>query len=141
LLTERVARLGLVDDDGHPRVLPVTFALLGSELWSAIDDKPKRVTGSDLARVRWLRTNPNTALTVDRYDEDWTKLAWLQVLGQTEIVDIDGHDDVLRALTERYPHYREHRPRGPLLRLTPSRVIYWRAEPVQLWPDRRGPSV
>jgi PPOX class probable F420-dependent enzyme len=131
LRTERVGRLGLLDDDGHPRVLPVTFARLGGELWSAIDDKPKRVPGSELARVRWLRARPNTALTVDRYDEDWTKLAWVQLLGHAEIVEVGGRDDVLDAIAERYPQYREHRPRGPLLRLTPTRVIYWRAEPIE----------
>jgi PPOX class probable F420-dependent enzyme len=120
--------LGLLDDDGYPRVLPITFALVGGELWSAIDDKPKRVPGSELARVRWLRTRPNSTVTIDRYDEDWTRLAWVQLLGHTEIVDVSGHDHVLAALAERYPHYREHRPRGPLLRLTPTRVIYWRAE-------------
>ncbi len=132
LQTERVARLGLLDSTGRPRVLPVTFARVGTELWSAIDDKPKRVPGSELARVRWLRSRPDTALTVDRYDEDWTRLAWVQLLGRTEIVDAEGHDDVLGALAERYRRYREHRPRGPLLRLTPARVIYWRAEPDNL---------
>jgi PPOX class probable F420-dependent enzyme len=128
LETEPVGRLGLLDGSGHPRVLPVTFARVGAELWSAIDDKPKRVPGAELARVRWLRSRPDTALTIDRYDDDWTRLAWVQVLGRTEIVDADGRDDVLDALAGRYRHYRERRPSGPLLRLSPSRVIYWRAE-------------
>ncbi len=29
LETERVGHLGLLDDDGRPRVLPVTFAVVG----------------------------------------------------------------------------------------------------------------
>ena len=37
-----MARLGLIADDGRPRVLPVTFAIYGDAIWSAIDDKPKR---------------------------------------------------------------------------------------------------
>jgi PPOX class probable F420-dependent enzyme len=129
LRTERVGRLGLLDDGGHPRVLPVTFVPLGGELWSAIDDKPKRVRGFELARVRWLTARPNTALTIDRYDEDWARLAWVQLLGRTTIVDVGRREDVLDAMAERYPHYRKHRPLGPLLRMTPFRVIYWRAEP------------
>ena len=35
----RVAHLGLVDDDQRPRVLPVTFAVIGERLVSAIDKK------------------------------------------------------------------------------------------------------
>ena len=123
----RVGHLGLVDDDGRPRVLPVTFAVVGEAVWSAVDDKPKRRGGEALARVRWLRARPRSAITVDRYDDDWTRLAWVQVVGSTHVIDVAGHDDVLRALADRYPQYRDSPPRGPLLRLTPERVVYWRA--------------
>jgi PPOX class probable F420-dependent enzyme len=126
LETERVGHLGLIDDGGHPRVLPITFARVGNEVWSAIDRKPKRVPGSQLARVRWLKARPSSTLTVDRYDDDWARLAWVQLLGHTEIVDLDGHDDVLEAIASRYAQYREQPPPGPLLRLTPSRVVCWR---------------
>src|SRR5215211_5582681 len=108
--------------------------LVGDELWSAIDDKPKRRPGDELARVRWLRARPNSALTVHRYDADWSRLAWVQVLGSTAVVDAAGQDRALDALAARYPAYREQRPAGPLLRLTPERVIHWRAT------DSPGPA-
>lgn len=129
-----VGHLGLLDDDGRPRVLPVTYALVGDELWSAIDDKPKRRPGDELARVRWLRARPKSALTVHRYDADWSRLAWVQVLGSTAVVDAAGQDRALDALAARYPAYREQRPAGLLLRLTPERVIHWRAT------DSPGPA-
>ena len=66
----RVARLGLLGDDDRPRVLPVTFAVCGDAIWSAIDDKPKRATP---ARLRYLRRNPAAALTVDRYADEWSR--------------------------------------------------------------------
>jgi len=122
-----VGHLGLLDDDGRPRVLPVTYALVEGELWSAIDDKPKRRPGHELARVRWLRAQPHCALTVDRYDADWSRLAWVQILGSIAVVDADGQDRPLDALAARYPAYRERRPGGPLLRLTPERALCWRA--------------
>src|SRR6476659_4771947 len=74
----RVARIGLLDDGGAPRVLPVTFARAGDDLCIAVDHKPKRGTG-ELARVRWLRADPRAALTVDRYSDEWGRLAWVQV--------------------------------------------------------------
>jgi PPOX class probable F420-dependent enzyme len=123
----RVARLGLLDAEGRPRVLPVTYAVVAGAVWSAVDDKPKRRPGAELARVRWVRERPQAALTVDRYDEDWSRLAWVQLLGVASVLDVAGHEHVLDALAARYAPYRERRPGGPLLRLAPERAICWRA--------------
>jgi PPOX class probable F420-dependent enzyme len=123
----RVARLGLIDDDGAPRVLPVTYALVGDAVVSAVDDKPKRVPGAELARVRWLRARPQAALTVDRYDDDWSRLAWVQVLGTVSVRDVDAES--LRALAAKYAPYRERAPGGPLLVLRVERCVWWRAAP------------
>jgi PPOX class probable F420-dependent enzyme len=126
--SEPVGHLGLLDDDRHPRVLPVTFAVAEGDVWSAVDEKPKRVPGDELARVRWLRARPASTLTVDRYSDDWGRLAWVQVIGATEIVDVAGHARALEALSARYPSYRERPPGGPLLRLVPERCVWWRAQ-------------
>lgn len=138
LAQARVAHLGLVDDDGVPRVLPVTFALVDGAAWSAVDDKPKRRPGAELARVRWLRSRPASSLTVDRYDDDWQRLAWVQLIGRTTILDIAGHGHVLDALAARYTPYRERRPRGPLLRLQPDRTVCWSAAAPGQSAGRRG---
>jgi PPOX class probable F420-dependent enzyme len=117
-----VGHLGLLDEHGHPRVQPVTFARVGDTVVSAIDDKPKRGIP---ARVRRLRADPRATLTVDRYDDDWTKLAWVQLVGRVEIAPVDA--TALGALQARYPAYRERPPQGPLLILRPDRVLSWRA--------------
>lgn len=123
----RVGHLGLIDGEGKPRVLPVTFAVVDGFVWSAVDHKPKRRPGEELARVRWLRERPESALTVDRYDDDWSGLAWLQMIGTTAVVEAAGHDHVLAALAKRYPQYRDRPPGGPLLRLAVDRTLCWRA--------------
>jgi len=123
----RVAHLGLLDGDGLPRVLPVTFAVCGERLVSAVDDKPKRRAGSDLARVRWLRARPQAALTVDRYDDDWTRLEWVQALGEISVLDAAVAPEAITALTARYEPYAARPPAGPVLALTPQRIIWWRA--------------
>ncbi len=122
---QRVARLAYADGDGHPRVLPITFAVHGDAVWSAIDDKPKRTR--EPARLRHLAARPEAALCVDRYDDDWTRLAWVQLLGRVEIVELAAAPDALAALAARYAPYREREPPGPLLRLVPERVLHWRA--------------
>jgi PPOX class probable F420-dependent enzyme len=123
----RVGHLGLVDDEGRPRVLPVTFVVAEGAAWTAVDHKPKRVPGERLARVRWLEERPASSLTVDRYDDDWSRLAWVQLVGRTEVLGVAGHPAIASALAERYPQYRTQPPAGPLLRLTPERVLCWRA--------------
>jgi PPOX class probable F420-dependent enzyme len=121
-----VARLGLLDGDGRPRVLPVTFAVCGDVLVSAVDHKRKRVEGRELARLRWLRRNPATALTVDRYSDDWSRLAWVQAVCRADVLP-DPPVDALDALSEKYEQYRARPPTGPVIRLTPERLLHWSA--------------
>jgi PPOX class probable F420-dependent enzyme len=119
-----VARLAFLDEDDRPRVLPVTYAVAEGAVWSAIDEKPKRA--AEPARIRYLRRRPEAALCVDRYDDDWSALAWVQLLGRIEILPLDRGEAGLEALCARYAPYRERRPPGPLLRLDVERARHWR---------------
>ncbi|MBE2317916.1 pyridoxamine 5'-phosphate oxidase family protein [Solirubrobacter sp. CPCC 204708] len=125
LLDEQpVAHLGLLDESGHPRVQPITFARLENTLVSAIDDaKPKRTRAP--ARLARLQRDPRATLTVDRYDDDWTRLAWVQILATATITPV--REAALHALQDRYPVYRTQPPPGPLIVFTPIRILAWRA--------------
>jgi PPOX class probable F420-dependent enzyme len=120
-----VARLAFLDDDDRPRVLPVTFAVAGDAVWSAIDEKPKRT--AQPARLRYLRRRPEAALLVDLYDDDWNRLAWVQLLGRVELVPVESSPEATAALAEKYGQYAARTPPGPLLRLTVERALHWRA--------------
>jgi PPOX class probable F420-dependent enzyme len=126
-LVERspVARLAFVDAAGLPRVLPVTFAVAAGDVWSAIDEKPKRTP--EPARLRYLRERPDAALCVDHYEDDWSRLAWVQLLGRVEVLAVEEGAPGLEALVAKYAPYRERRPPGPLLRLRVARAVWWRA--------------
>jgi PPOX class probable F420-dependent enzyme len=121
----RVGHLAFLDEADRPRVLPVTYALAEGAVWSAIDDKPKR--SSEPARVRYLRRNPRAGLCVDVYDDDWSRLAWVQLGGKVDVLGLDAGAAGLTALVEKYEPYRERRPPGPLLRLGVERAVCWRA--------------
>jgi PPOX class probable F420-dependent enzyme len=121
----RVAHLGYVDEDDHPRVLPVTFAVAAGAVWSAIDEKPKR--SAEPARLRHLRRRPEAALLVDLYDDDWTRLAWVQLLGSVELLPVESAPEAIEALARKYAPYAERTPPGPLLRLTVTRTRQWRS--------------
>ena len=120
-----MARLAYLDDEDRPRVLPVTYAVSGDSVWSAIDDKPK--SAREPARLRYLRRRPQAALCVDVYDDDWDRLAWVQLLGEITVLDVAEATAALDALAARYRPYRERTPPGPLLRLSVERSLSWRA--------------
>lgn len=125
----RVARLATADAQGKPHVIPIVFALDGQKLYSPVDEKPKRVAPSQLKRIRNLLANPQVAVVVDEYDEDWTQLAWVLVTGKAEIIEGgESHATGVRLLEEKYPQYGvmplAHRP---MIVVTPERVTSWKA--------------
>ena len=125
---ERVARLAFLDGDDRPRVLPITFAPARGAIWSAIDEKPKRA--AEPARVRWLRRRPEAAMVVDVYDDDWERLAWVQLLGRVAVLDSGEGAAGLAALAGKYAAYGQRPPPGPLLRIAVERALTWRAADV-----------
>lgn len=125
LASERVARLAYLDDDERPRVLPVTFAVAGDAVWTAIDRKPKR--SLEPARVAYLRRRPEASLLVDLYCDDWSRLAWVQLLGRVDVLPSSDSPEAMAALAAKYEPYAERPPPGPLLRLTVERTLHWRA--------------
>lgn len=121
----RVARLGLLDRAGAPRVLPVTFAVAEGRIWSAVDRKRKQE--GKPARVGFLRRDPRAAVTVDRYSDDWTELAWVQVLGSVAVLEVEDAHPGIEALSAKYEQYRAEAPPGPVIALDPRRWLWWRA--------------
>jgi len=99
----RVAHLATADARGAPHVVPVCFVRSGETLYITIDKKPKRLPAARMKRLRNIGENPVVSLVVDRYDEDWTRLAWVMLRGRAEIL-ADGaeHDAAQALLRERY---------------------------------------
>jgi PPOX class probable F420-dependent enzyme len=129
----RRAVLATVSADGRPRQVPVCFAIVdgpaGATLYSPLDEKPKR--GSDprrLARVRDLLDRPHVSLLADRWDEDWTRLAWLRVDATASLVEPGApqHDQAIVELRLRYSQYPTQRLEVcPMIRLEPTRIAWW----------------
>ena len=124
----RVGRLATADTAGRPLVVPVCFAFDGAALYSAVDDKPKRTR--QLRRLRNVADNPQAALLVDVWDEDWTRLAWVAVDGRADVLTAGAEfARALELLRAKYPQYRAMNLErdGAVLRLYADRVRAWRA--------------
>src|SRR5262249_5250057 len=77
---QRVAHLATADATGAPHVIPICYALVEGNCYFVVDEKPKR-TRTGLKRLRNIAANSQVALVIDDYDEDWSRLAFLLVLG------------------------------------------------------------
>jgi coenzyme F420-0:L-glutamate ligase/coenzyme F420-1:gamma-L-glutamate ligase len=127
---QRVARLATADAAGKPHVVPVCFASARSSIFIAIDEKPKRVPATHLKRVRNILENPEVALTADRYDEDWSLLAFVMVRGRAELVDpeTEEHAAAVRLLRGKYHQYETMRiEENPVIAIRPERAVSWGA--------------
>ncbi len=129
IATNRIARLGTVDLEGRPHVVPIVYAFGQGRLYTPIDDKAKRVPIDELRRVRNISTNPNVAIIIDHYEEDWSRLVWVQIRGIAGIVQRGSeHKAGIRFLSTKYPQYSlmplESRP---IVVVEPLRIRSWRA--------------
>jgi PPOX class probable F420-dependent enzyme len=127
----RVAHLATADRAGVPHVIPLCYALDGDTLYFVVDAKPKRRAGTALKRMQNLLANPQVALVVDDYGEDWSTLAYVLVRGRAAVVrDTAEAARALAALRIKYPQYRAMAldgPEHPVVRIAPEHVHVWHA--------------
>jgi len=122
----RVARLATADKFGCPHLVPVCFARINGRVYITIDQKPKR--NADLKRLRNIAENPSVALTVDHYDDaDWSKLGWLMVRGQAEILSKGSeHEAAQERLRAKYPQLQNMQLAAlPVIAIEMQRVTSW----------------
>lgn len=129
--THRVAHLATANTEGHPSVIPICYAFHNGVFYSAIDEKPKTLPSSQLQRIQNIRSNPNAALVIDDYSEDWEALAYLHVRCFAEILQPGAsqeHSAAISALRARYPQYSSmHIDAQPVIKLVPWRLRFWSA--------------
>lgn len=126
----KVARLATLDARRGPHIVPICFAYDGKVFYTAIDQKPKRVTPERLARLRNILAAPQVALLIDKYDEDWTQLWYILVRGKAQLIPMSGHKErawAIRKLRAKYPQYsgRMLADDAPVIRITPQQTTSW----------------
>jgi len=133
ILTEmnrhRLAHLATADRQGKPLVVPLCFACHRNSIYSVVDEKPKKVSVSRLRRLRNITDNPQVALLVDHYEEDWSRLSYILVEGRaSELHSGNEHASAVRRLRSKYPQYRAMQLEDkPVIKISPWRLIPWKA--------------
>lgn len=127
LYSARVAHLATADKSGKPHVVPICFVFDGKRFYSPIDEKPKRAAPNKLKRLMNILENPNVALVMDHYDEDWRKLAYVLIFGKARILQSGAtHRSAVKLLRKKYPRYWAMAiQKRPMIVITPKRLVSW----------------
>lgn len=128
LTTARTAHLATSDQYARPHVVPIVFVWREPVLYTALDRKPKRDDDwHALRRVRNIETNGRVAIVVDRYDEDWSRLAYVLLEGVATILESgDERDEAAALLREKYAQYEKLPLEGrPVVRVAVERGVEW----------------
>ena len=136
----RVARLATVDSECMPHLVPVVFAFDGEHYYIPIDKKTKQDPSKPerLKRVKNIQANPNVALLIDEYNENWSKLYFVMIQGRASLIsnakgEQQNELSLLLAkshklLSEKYHHYQNIGIGEYVIMIYPLKIITWKNE-------------
>ncbi len=119
---ERVCRVATAGGRGMPHLVPVCQALAGGKIYFA--------SGNDGRKALNLAQNPQVAVTVDLYSEDWAHLKGVMVQGRARLIPRGATFRRIRALLyKKYPQYPREAALAEsdsvVVEVTPTRVFTW----------------
>ncbi len=113
----RLLRIASVDKNGSPCIAPFCY-------WIQ-DEMVYILTRPETKTARNLRRNPEAAILVDYYDEDWSQLKFCMIKGKTTL--IENKENILKYYSIRGKKYpQQGDPTGKILiliQLKPSKVV------------------
>ena len=129
----RVARLVTVDVDDNnipqPYLVPTVFVFDGKHFFIPFDEKSKKVSIEKSRRLKNIQKNPNVAILIDEYSDDWSKLFFVMIRGSAKIIDEEEKKLLVRAhklLLLKYPQYKNVGIGKSCIMIDPKKVIFWR---------------
>jgi PPOX class probable F420-dependent enzyme len=126
---QKIGHLATVDSENRPVVVPFCFVYDGRIIYSPLDEKPKRVSPEKLRRAKNVQGNPEVALVMDHYEEDWRRLRFVLIRGRARILHSGReHARAVELLRRKYKQYRKMRiDARPILRIRPWKIFEWSA--------------
>jgi PPOX class probable F420-dependent enzyme len=120
----RVGELATKRPDGRPHIVPMVFALVGDDVVTAIDWKPKGTRR--LQRLVNIENDPAVSFLVHSYDEDWARLWWVRIDGTAAIhASGQARETAISALVEKYRQYRGNPPMGDVIWIDTTVISSW----------------
>jgi PPOX class probable F420-dependent enzyme len=131
----RLARLATVDSECMPYLIPVVFVFDNDSgsFFLPIDEKTKRSRPESLKRVKNIQQNPNVALLIDKYNEDWRKLFFIMIRGRASIIGgnrlesngLSLSQKAHKLLYHKYPQYQKIGIGEYIIMIITQKIIIW----------------
>jgi PPOX class probable F420-dependent enzyme len=122
IANERVCRVATAGSEGRPHLVPVCHVLAGEKIYFG--------SGDDGRKVKNLKENPQIAITVDLYSDDWSQLRGVMVQGTARLIERGPRFKQARSrLYAKYPPYSKEAAISPsdsvVVEVTPTHVFTW----------------
>ncbi len=119
---ERVCRVATVNENGMPHLVPVCAVLANGKIYFG--------SGNDGRKVQNLEKNPQVAVTVDLYSDDWAHIKGVMVQGTAKLFARGPRFRKIRDLLYvKYPQYRTDAALATsdsvIVEVTPTAVFGW----------------
>lgn len=116
--------LATVGSNGLPHLVVVTYAVVGGNVVTAVDQKPKSTRA--LKRLTNIEETGHASFLVDHYEDDWKRLWWVRVDGPASVLrQGEVFESGLDALVAKYRQYQQDRPLGPVIAISQAKITGW----------------
>jgi PPOX class probable F420-dependent enzyme len=134
ITTARVGHLATAASNLQPYLTPVVFIALQNSILIPLDDKPKIIDVNRLRRVRNIEENPKVSFLVDHYDEDWTYLWFVMIIGNAKLIQLNRKTErktkemtkIRNMFLKKYSQYTKIGVGKTYIKLMIEKTIYWK---------------
>lgn len=134
ITTARVGHLATAASNLQPYLTPVVFIALQNSILIPLDDKPKIIDVNRLRRVRNIEENPKVSFLVDHYDEDWTYLWFVMIIGNAKLIQLNRKTErktkemtkIRNMFLKKYSQYTKIGIGKTYIKLMIAKTIYWK---------------
>ena len=134
ITTARVGHLATAASNLQPYLTPVVFIALQNSILIPLDDKPKIIDVNRLRRERNIEENPKVSFLVDHYDEDWTYLWFVMIIGNAKLIQLNRKTErktkemtkIRNMFLKKYSQYTKIGIGKTYIKLMIEKTIYWK---------------
>jgi PPOX class probable F420-dependent enzyme len=134
ITTARVGHLATAALNLQPYLTPVVFIAQQNSILIPLDNKPKTIDVNRLRRVKNIEENPKVSFLVDHYDEDWTHLWFVMIIGNAKLIQLNRKTErktkemtkIRNMFLKKYSQYAKIGIGKTYIKLMIEKTIYWK---------------
>jgi coenzyme F420-0:L-glutamate ligase/coenzyme F420-1:gamma-L-glutamate ligase len=135
----RIGHLATTASNRQPYLTPVVFIAQQNGIIIPLDYKPKTIDVKELRRVKNIEENPKVSFLVDHYDENWTNLWFVMMIGHAKLVQMNGKTErkikemrkIPDMFLKKYSQYTKIGIGKTYIKLMIEKTIYWEYDQIR----------